>query len=202
LRQWKGSSPNLDELRTAITEIANDGTRASAVISRIRGLLTKGAPRRTDRTDLDVNQIIQEVIALLRNELGRNRIFLGTDLASGLPPVPGDPVQWQQVLINLIMNTVEAMRPSTGRPKDLLIRSARNPDGVFMQVQDSGPGIGPELEDRIFEPFFTTKAEGTGMGFPIRRSIIESQGGQLSLAPDFQGALFQFALPVDRSDAS
>jgi PAS domain S-box-containing protein len=199
LRQLKGSNPNLDELRTAIMEIANDGTRASAVISRIRGLLTKGSPR---RTDLGVNQIIQEVIALLRNELSRNRISLSTDLASDLPRVPGDPVQLQQVLINLIMNAVEAMRTSTGRPRELLIRSARKPDGVLVQVQDSGPGIAPNLGHRIFEPFFTTKAEGTGMGLSISRSIIESHSGQLSLVPASQGALFQFALPVDRNDAS
>jgi PAS domain S-box-containing protein len=199
LRQLRGSNPNLDELRTAITEIANDGTRASAVISRIRGLLTKGTPR---MTDLGVNQIIQEVIALLRNELSRNRISLSTDLASDLPRVPGDPVQLQQVLINLIMNAVEAMRTSTDRPRELLIRSARKPDGVLVQVQDSGQGIAPNLGDRVFEPFFTTKAEGTGMGLSISRSIIESHGGQLSLVPASQGALFQFALPVDRNDAS
>ena len=193
LRHLESASPNPDELRTAITEIVNDATRASAVISRIRGLLTKGTLR---RTDLDVNQIIQEVITLLRNELSRNRISLRSDLASGLPRVPGDPVQLQQVLINLIMNAVEAMRTSTGRGRELLIRSARKPDGVLVQVQDSGPGIEPELRDRIFEPFFTTKGEGTGMGLSISRSIIESHGGQLSLLPASRGALFQFALPV------
>ena len=199
LRRLQSGSPSPDELRTAITEIVNDATRASAVISRIRGLLTKGTPR---RTDLDVNQIIQEVVTLLRNELSRNRISLSTDLVSGLPRVPGDPVQLQQVLINLIMNAVEAMRTSTGRPGELLIRSARKPDGVVVQVQDSGPGVAPELGDRIFEPFFTTKAEGTGMGLSISRSIIESHGGQLALVPASQGSLFQFALPVDHNDAS
>src|SRR5216684_8932068 len=198
IRQLKGSNPDLDELRTAITEIANDGTRASAVISRIRGLLTKGAPR---RTDLNVNQIIQAVIALLRNELSRNRISLRIELAPNLPRVQGDAVQLQQVLINLIMNAVEAMRPSTERPRKLLIRSAKHADSVLVQVQDSGPGIEPELRDRIFEPFFTTKAEGTGMGLAISRSIIESHGGQLSLLPAAQGVLFQFVLPVDRNDA-
>jgi PAS domain S-box-containing protein len=193
LRHLESASPNPDELRTAITEIVNDATRASAVISRIRGLLTKGTLR---RPDLDVNQIIQEVITLLRIELSRNRISLRSDLASGLPRVPGDPVQLQQVLINLIMNAVEAMRTSTGRPRELLIRSAGKPDGVLVQVQDSGPGIEPELRERIFEPFFTTKGEGTGMGLSISRSIIESHGGQLSLLPASRGALFQFALPV------
>jgi signal transduction histidine kinase len=116
--------------------------------------------------------------------------------------VQGDAVQLQQVLINLIMNAVEAMRPSTERPRKLVIRSAKNADGVLVQVQDSGPGIEPELRDRIFEPFFTTKAEGTGMGLAISRSIIESHGGELSLEPASQGVLFQFALPADRNDAS
>jgi signal transduction histidine kinase len=96
---------------------------------------------------------------------------------------------------------VEAMRPSTERPRKLLIRSAKHADSVLVQVQDSGPGIEPELRERIFEPFFTTKAEGTGMGLAISRSIIESHGGQLSLLPAAQGGLFQFVLPVDRNDA-
>ncbi len=199
LRQLKGSTPNLDELRTAITEIVNDGTRASAVISRIRGLLVKGSPR---RTELDINEIIQEVITLLRNELNRNRIQLRTELAASLPRVQGDAVQLQQVLINLIMNALEAMRLSTEQPRKLLIRSAKNSDGILVQVQDSGPGIKPELADGIFEPFFTTKTEGIGMGLAISRSIIESHGGQLSLVSASQGALFQFILPIDGNDAS
>ena len=189
LRQLKGSTANLDELRTAIAEIVNDATRASAVISRIRGLLVKGSPR---RTELDINRVIQEVITLLRNELTRNRVSLRTDLASNLPRVPGDPVQLQQVLINLVVNAIEAMRTSTDRPRELQIRSEKNADGILVQVQDSGPGIAPELADRIFEPFFTTKAEGIGMGLSISRSIIESHGGQLSLACRFPGC----AVPV------
>ncbi len=199
LRCLESATPNLDELRAAITEIVNDGARASAVISRIRGLLTKGTLK---RTELDINQIIQDVTVLLRNELSRNRVSLRTDLASKLPRVQGDPVQLQQVLINLIMNAVEAMRLSTEQPRKLLIKSATNPDGVLVQVQDSGPGIEPEFAGRIFDPFFTTKAEGIGMGLSISRSIIESHGGQLSITPASQGALFQFTLPVDLNDAS
>src|SRR5205807_7163826 len=137
--------------RVAITEIVNDGTRASAVISRIRGLLMKGVPR---RTELDINQIIQHVTTLLRNELTRNRISLRTDFAVDLPRVAGDPVQLQQVLINLIMNSVEAMRTTTARPRELLIRSATTADGLLLQVQDSGPVIEQQLASRIFEPFF------------------------------------------------
>src|SRR5712671_2980542 len=194
LRQLKGSTPNLDELRTAMSEIVNDGTRASAVISRIRGLLMDGTSR---RTELDINQIIRDVTILLRNELRRNHILLNMELASTLPRVPGDPVQLQQVLINLIMNAIEAMRTSTEARPEILIRSAGNHDDVLVQVQDSGPGIEPQLADRIFEPFFTTKAEGIGMGLSISRSIIESHGGQLSHKKASRGVLFQFTLPVD-----
>lgn len=198
LRQLESGNPNPDELRAAITEIVNDGIRASTVISRIRGLM-KGPPR---RTELDINQIIQDVTIFLRNEFTRNRVFLRTELASDLPRVLGDPVQLQQVLINLVMNAIEALRTSTDKRREILIRSAKNPDSVLVQVQDSGPGIAPELADRIFEPFLTTKSEGIGMGLSISRSIIESQSGQLSLVPASQGALFQFTLPVNPDHAS
>jgi len=196
-RQLKGSSPNLVELRTAITEIMNDGTRASAVISRIRGLLVKETPR---RAELNINEIIQGVTTLLRNELTRNHLNLRTELAANLPRVHGDSVQLQQVLINLIMNALEAMRFTAEPPGRLLIRSAKNADSVLVQVQDSGPGIEPGLADRIFEPFFTTKGEGIGMGLSISHSIIESHGGHLSLVSSSQGALFEFTLPVTMNE--
>ena len=175
-----------DELRVAITQIVNDGTRASAVISRIRGLLTKAAP---NRTDLDINQIIQDATTLLRNEFTRNGVALRTELPSDLPRVTGDPVQLQQVLINLIVNAIEATRTSTSGRRGILIRSAKNPDGVLVQVQDSGPGIEPGLANRIFEPFFTTKAKGIGMGLSISHSIIESHGGRLGTVPSSAGAV-------------
>jgi PAS domain S-box-containing protein len=199
LRLLQGANPNPEELRAAITEIVNDGTRASAVISRIRGLLVKGTP---SRTELNINQIIQDVIILLRNELSRNRVSLRTDLASDLPLVLGDPVQLQQVLINLMMNAVEAMRTSVEGRREILLRSVKNGDGVSVQVQDSGPGIAPEAAGQIFEPFFTTKAEGIGMGLSISRSIMESHGGRLSILPTSQGALFQLTLPVEANGIS
>jgi len=194
LRQLKSPAPNLEELGAAIAEIVNDGNRASAVISRIRGLLMKETPR---TAQLDINEIIQEVIALLRNELTRNRISLGAELAASLPRVRGDTVQLQQVLINLIMNSVEAMRGSAGKPRTLTIRSTENKDGILVQVQDSGPGIGSMQADRIFEPFFTTKPEGIGMGLSISRSIVESHGGHLWAVAGSNGALFEFTLPAE-----
>lgn len=197
LRQLISSSPNLAELQTAITEIVNDGTRASAVISRIRALLMKGA---LSRVQVDINEIVEDVISLLRNELTRNRVNLRTELASNLPRVLGDSVQLQQVLINLIMNAIEAIRFSAEHSGRLVIRSGRSADGVWVQVQDYGPGIEPELAELVFEPFFTTKVEGIGMGLSISRSIIESHGGQLSLVSSRQGALFEFVLTVATND--
>jgi PAS domain S-box-containing protein len=199
LRRLDGATSNPDELRAAITEIVDDGTRASAVISRIRGLLTKRAP---NRTEVDINQIIHDVTILLRNEFTRNRLLLRTELAADLPRVPGDPVLLQQVLINLIMNAIDAMRTSTDGRREILIRSASNPDGVLVQVQDSGPGIEPELASHIFEPFFTTKAKGIGMGLSISHSIVESHGGRLWTTPSSIGALFEFTLPTDDAGVS
>lgn len=192
LRQLASATPNSDKLREAISEIVNDGTRASAVISRIRALLQKCAP---ERVAVDVNQIIQEVTILLRNEMTRNRVALRTDLAADLPRVSGDPVQLQQVLINLIMNGIDAMRPLAHRPRELLIKSARNHNEVSIQVQDSGAGLDPERAEHIFEPFFTTKPEGIGMGLSISRSIV-APGGRLWAESDSKGAMFQFTLPT------
>jgi C4-dicarboxylate-specific signal transduction histidine kinase len=192
-RCLQGATPNPDELRAAITEIVNDGTRASAVISRIRGLLMKETPR---RTELDINEVIQDVTRLLRPDLTRNRVSLRTDLAPDLPYVLGDRVQLQQVMLNLIINGIDAMSMITDRPRELLIKSAKHSDGVFIQVQDSGPGIDPGQADRIFEPFFTDKPEGIGMGLSISRSIVESHGGRLWAVAGSNGALFEFTLPA------
>jgi PAS domain S-box-containing protein len=192
LRRLAGATPDPDQLHAAITEIVNDASRASAVISRIRGVLTRWTPQ---KTELDVNQVIQEVTHLVSHELNRHRVSWSTDLAADLPRVRGDAVQLQQVLINLILNAVEAMKVSAERPREILIRSARNAHGVLVQVQDSGPGVESELANRIFEPFFTTKPEGTGMGLSISRSIVQSHGGELMLISSSLGALFQFTLP-------
>ncbi len=192
LRQFSSATSNSDKLREAISEIVNDGTRASAVISRIRALLQKSAP---ERVAVDVNQIIQEVTMLLRRELIRSRVSLRTDLSSDLPHVSADRVQLQQVLINLVMNGIEAMRMVSDRPRELLIKSAMHPDGVLVQVQDSGTGFDLKHADRIFEPFFTTKPDGTGMGLSISRSIVESHGGRLWAESGSDGAHFQFTLP-------
>jgi signal transduction histidine kinase len=192
-RSLADATPNPDELRAAIAEIVNDGTRASAIITRIRALLVKGAP---DRTELDINEVIQEVARLLGYELTRNRVSLRTDLAPDLQRVSGDRVQLQQVMINLIMNGIEAMRSIVDRPRELVIKSAMNHNEVLILVQDSGEGLDRQQREHIFEPFFTTKPDGIGMGLSISRSIIESHGGRLWAESGPTGALFQFTLPL------
>ena len=192
-RQFASVNPNSDKLREAISEIANDGTRASIVISRIRALLQKSTP---ERVAVDINRIMQEVTMLLRGELTRNHVSWRTDLDLDLPRVSGDRVQLQQVVINLVMNGIEAMRSLAHRQRELLIKSGRKHNEVLIQVQDSGKGLNPEQAEHIFEPFFTTKPEGIGMGLSISRSIVESHGGRLWAESGPNGALFQFTLPI------
>ena len=138
----------------------------------------------------------------MSHEAARNDVQVRLDLAINLPGVLGDRVQLQQVLINLAMNGIDAMRTVVGRPRGLVIKSAEYADGVLIQVQDSGIGLNPDQIDRIFEPFFTTKPQGIGMGLSLSRSIIESHGGRLWAEPGSYGALFQITLPANRSRAA
>jgi len=193
LRHLASANPNAEQLREAISEIVSDGARASTVISRIRALLQKSPP---ERIAVDMNRMIQEVITLLHGELDRNGVSLRTDLGANLPRVLGDQVLLQQVLINLVMNSIDAMRSLSRTPRELLIKSVKNDNEVSIQVQDSGIGLDPQQAKNIFEPFFTTKSEGIGMGLSIARSIVESHGGRLSVESRAQGALFQFTLPL------
>src|SRR5882672_10040199 len=187
---------NLDPevLRRALEEIVADGTRASTVIARIRGFIKK-AP--AEKNVLDINEVIQEVLALARRELSENRVLLEPQLTEALPPVLADRVQLQQVLLNLIMNGIEAMTALTNRPRLLWVQSRIDESGdVLIAVRDSGPGLGSE-SDRVFTPFFTTKANGMGMGLPISRSLIEGHGGRLWATPNSpHGAVFSFTLPT------
>src|SRR5882757_1499720 len=193
--------PNLQEVRQALTSIVGDGTRVGEVIGRIRALIAKAPPRK-DR--LDINNMILEVIALTRGEIHRNGVALRTRLAPDLPLVEGDRVQLQQVMLNLILNAVEALSGVSEGSRDLLISSEDGgADGVRIAVQDSGPGLIPESVDRLFEAFYTTKPTGTGMGLAICRSIIEAHGGRLwATANEPRGAAFQFSLPPERDETA
>jgi PAS domain S-box-containing protein len=191
-----GQSPNLDEARQALSHIVKEGHRVGEVIGRIRALAKK-SPTQTER--LDVNEIILGVIALMRSELHRNHVLLCTELlANDLPVVVADRIQLQQVILNLIMNAIEAM--VEGRPRQLVVASGKDPSGhVLVAVRDSGVGLDPEGVHHLFEAFYTTKPKGMGMGLAISRSIIEAHGGRLWASANVpRGAVFQFTLPVEK----
>jgi len=186
--------PRPDEARAAVERIVRDSNRASEVIQRIRALVKKSEPQ---MAALDINDVIREAISLEQREMLSRQVSLRTELASALPPVLGDRVQLQQVVINLVMNALEAMAPVSDRPRDMLIRSQRDASNeVIVAVTDSGMGIDSENAERLFNAFFTTKPTGMGMGLSICRSIIAAHGGRLWASPNADhGSTFQFTLP-------
>ena len=187
--------PNFREVDDALALIVKEGNRAGEVVGRIRALIKK-APARKDA--VAINDAILEVIALTGTEVANNSVSVRTQLAEGLPRVQGDRVQLQQVLLNLIINAIEAMRDVGEEERELLIGTRNEPDGVSVEVRDSGPGFAPAVIERVFEPFYTTKPEGMGMGLSICRSIIEAHGGRLwATRCEPRGALFQFTIPAD-----
>jgi two-component system, LuxR family, sensor kinase FixL len=193
LRWLAAPIPNLDEARQAVSRIIRDGNRASDIITRIRALVRKTD---TEKDRLDINDAIQDVAALAQGEVRRNCVVLRTELAHDLPPVVGDRVQLQQVILNLVMNGVEAMPSVADRRRELLICSRQHEsDKVLVAVQDSGIGLDPQSMERIFDAFYTTKSEGMGMGLAISRSIVENHGGRLwAVSNNGPGATFQFTL--------
>jgi PAS domain S-box-containing protein len=195
LRWLGGRPPDLQEVRESLEAVIKDGNRASEVIARIRALSKKVPPR---HDQLDINEAILEVIELTRSELLRNGVSLRTELAKGLPLIRGDRIQLQQIVLNLVMNAVEAMSDADKGSRDLLISTAEDmSNGVLVAVQDSGPGLSRENLGRLFDPFYTTKPGGMGMGLSICRSIIEAHGGKIWATGNVpQGAAFQFTLPV------
>jgi signal transduction histidine kinase len=199
--RWLGAQPpDLGEVRQALGGIIKDG-KASEVISRIRGLIKKVPPR---HAPLDINQAIFDATALTRSELLRHHIALQIQPAQELPVVQADCIQLQQVLLNLIINAIEAMSEVNEGPRELLISSARNAvDSVLVAVRDSGLGLTPESFDRLFHAFHTTKPDGMGMGLSICRSIVEAHGGRVwATANAPRGAVFQFTLPARRESMS
>jgi PAS domain S-box-containing protein len=194
LRKLGGDNPNLDEVRGVFTKILRDAQRATAIIDRIRSRFEKGI---RNHESLDVNEIIPETIALLRDEAVRHNIVVRTDLATDLPPIVGDRVQLQQVAMNLIVNSVEAMKDVDGM-REMVIKSQRGEnEQILVSFSDTGIGLPPHLAEQIFDPFFTTKPHGTGMGLRISRSIAESHGGRLwAVGSDGLGATFHLSLPA------
>jgi PAS domain S-box-containing protein len=194
LRWLAGDNPNLEEARAAAMRIVKDGTRAAEIISRIRLLFKKGTP---EWELVDVNEVIREMIVLLRVEATRYSISIRTELAADLPQVMGDRVQLQQVFMNLMLNGIEAMKDVDGT-RELAIKSQREGnDHIRMSVNDTGVGLPAQQKDQIFNAFFTTKVQGTGMGLSISRTIVESHGGRLWAAHNSpRGASFYLSLPI------
>jgi C4-dicarboxylate-specific signal transduction histidine kinase len=197
--RWLTHRPaDVERASRAIDRVVADGRRAADIVGRIRALVKK-APERRD--ELDINESILEVIALTRSAILDHDIRLQTQLTEGLPRIQGDRVQLQQVMMNLIMNAVEAMSQTAAR-RELLISTGTVADDLLVAVRDSGPGLSATSLEQIFEAFYTTKSSGLGMGLSICRSIIETHGGRLwASCNDRQGATFQFCLPVFHADA-
>jgi PAS domain S-box-containing protein len=200
LRKLGREEPNLDEVRAAVTRIGRDLQRTAEIIDRIRAQFEKGT---ASKQTLDVNEIIPETVALLRDEAVRYNVSIRTELAADLPQTFGDRLQLQQVLMNLSVNSIEAMKDIDGT-REIIIKSQRaENEQILISVSDTGVGFPPPAAERIFDPFFTTKVHGTGMGLRIGRSIIESHGGRLWAAGSSgRGATFQFTLPVKVADRS
>ena len=188
------STENLEEVRNSVELMLDDAQRASEIITRIRSLVKKAPPQ---KDWLDINQTIREVIGLARNEMQRNGVALETQLSDDMPLIFADRIQLQQVMLNLMMNAIEAMTQVT-TPRELLISSeADDSKGVVVVVRDSGPGLDSKSLERLFEPFYTTKPQGMGMGLAICRSIVQAHGGRLWAATNRdRGASFHFSLPT------
>jgi PAS domain S-box-containing protein len=192
LRFLQRSEPDLQEVREALVGMIGDSRRASDVIQRVRALCRKSE---LQLVRLDIGELIDDSLLLVQREMRDHHVSLQRDLPPTLPPALGDRVQLQQVIINLVLNAMEAMASITERPRDLIIRSQQDRDHILVAVEDSGTGIDPALIDRLFGSFYTTKPGGLGMGLSICRSIIEAHGGKLWASPNAgPGATFQFTL--------
>jgi len=195
MRFLEMNPPNLDEAKEALSCVVRDADRAKDIVGRVRDHIKK-APAR--RKPFDLNEAVREALAMVRSAIASNQVVVNTHLMDGLAPVQGDRVQLQQVIVNLILNAVEAMNPDQKGGRELSIRAqqSQTDGGVLVQVRDSGPGIDPGNLERVFEPFYTTKSSGVGMGLSICRSIINGHGGRLwAEANEPRGAVFQFTLP-------
>jgi C4-dicarboxylate-specific signal transduction histidine kinase len=194
--RWLGAeTPNLDKARESLARIVRDSIRAAAVVDRIRNLIKK-APSREDR--LDANAAIGEVIELTRSEATKNGVLVRTELSESLPLVRGDRVELQQVILNLVLNALEAMSALADGPRELQVTTSRSgSDHALIAVRDTGPGLTPAVEENLFKAFHTTKSKGLGLGLSICRSIVESRGGRMWASANApRGAVFQFTLPI------
>jgi signal transduction histidine kinase len=201
LRWLNSQPPSIKNAKLSVEHVTKAGKRAAEVIQRIRALSQKTV---VQKAPLDINDVIEDVMPLVRHELLVHSVSLRLELAAALPPVVGDRIQLQQVIVNLLMNSIQAMRSVTDRSRELLIRSREHgTDQILVAVEDSGTGIEPQNVDRLFNPFFTTKPDGMGIGLSICRSIIEQHGGRIwATRNSGVGSTFQFTLDTRREMAS
>jgi signal transduction histidine kinase len=201
LRWLETRPPNLDEARQALGRVLDCGRRAGDVIGRIRAVIAKTPPT---KSRFDLSEAVSDVVALTRNEALKHGVAVRTSLARDLPSVEGDRVQLQQVILNLIMNAIEAMSGGEGRPREIQVSAEKDATGgVRVAVRDTGPGLDPTSVGRIFEAFYTTKPQGMGMGLAICRSIVEEHGGRLwASANEPGGAVFHLTLPAEAAEAA
>ena len=194
--RWLGlEAPPLDRVKRGIERTISDGRRASEVVRRLRALSKKGD---LQRVPVNLNEVIEDSIPLIQREVVQHHVSLGRDLAKAMPDVVGDRIQLQQVIINLLVNAIQAMASVTDGPRELVVRTRlKGEDEILLAVEDSGPGFDPAIEAELFNAFFTTKPNGMGMGLSIGRSIVEAHGGRLwTSRNDRGGATFQFSLPL------
>jgi len=193
-RFLRAGPPNLDEAQNAAGRIVRDVGRATDVIQRVRQLFGRAE---VTKAPLDINETIDEAVALTRARVLLHGAILRTELAAGIPPVLGDRIQLQQVVVNLVANAAEAMKEVEDRPRGILVRTFRDSTHVRVEVRDSGSGIPSEQKDQIFQPFHTTKQSGMGMGLAICKTIVESHGGKLGVTiNEGPGATFHFTIPL------
>jgi C4-dicarboxylate-specific signal transduction histidine kinase len=199
LRWLLKKPPNTKAARRSVKQVVRNGNRASEVIGRIRGRLKQDRP---EYAEVDLNNVVRDVLDLTQRSLQTHRVTLRTDLAEGIAPVLGDRVQLQQVVVNLIMNGIEAIEAVTNGPRELTVRTrAGDGGGVLVAIEDSGVGVATAAADHLFDPFFTTKSHGMGLGLWISRSLVEAHGGRLWHSPRApEGSIFQISLPPTLTD--
>jgi len=196
LRWLSANPPNIEEAKQAVERIVKDGTRAGEIITRVRVLAKRNPPQ---KAWFNINEVIRETVMLTASEIHQNRIALHTDFDDNLPEIFGDRIQVQQVVLNLLLNAIEAMNNTSDGPRELSISSSNDGTAaVLITIRDTGLGLNPEKLEQLFNAFYTTKTDGMGMGLTISRSIIESHGGRIWATPNEpHGAVFQFTLPSE-----
>jgi C4-dicarboxylate-specific signal transduction histidine kinase len=201
LRWLNREAPDLEEVRQSLARIVNDSDRAANVVGRIRDLIKKAPPR---RERVEINVAVREVIEITRSEALKYGVSVRAEFGEDLPAVDGDRVELQQVILNLIVNAVEAMKHMSEGPRDVLITTGKTEaSGILVAVCDSGPGLAPAIQENLFKAFHTTKPNGLGLGLSICRSIVETHGGRLwAAAKAPRGTVFQFTLPSHLDHAS